>query len=103
MCSRTFTRQVLEKYYREHGIEVDGDMYALSTMVQWVFRSAIRNNEEIWVYIPSARMRYIFTRWIDNLAEGKDLEPIQYKTPRKKYYKTKKERTAEAEDIGDNE
>ena len=102
-CVNNFPRPWEAKYYREHGIEVDGDMYALSTLVQWVFRSAIRNNEEIWVYIPSARMRYIFTRWIDNLAEGKDLEPIQYKTPRKKYYKTKKERTAEAEDIGDNE
>lgn len=96
-CVNNFPRPWETKYYHEHGAEVDADMYALSILVQWVFRSAIRNNEEIWVYIPSARMRYIFCQWVENLANGKDLEPISYKTPRRRYYKNKKER---ATDVG---
>lgn len=31
--------------------------YALSEMIQWIFRSRIRNNESINIYIPSSRMR----------------------------------------------
>ncbi len=67
-------------------------MYALSILVQWIFRSAIRNGREIWVYVPSARMRYLLTRWIENLAEGKDLEPIHYTPNQRKRKRTQKER-----------
>lgn len=89
-CVNNFPRPLESKYFYEHNIEVNADMYALSILVQWIFRSAIRNNEEIWIYIPSERMRYILTQWIENLANGDDLKPICYHTPRKKYYKTKK-------------
>ena len=54
-------------------------MYAISTLIQWVFRSAIRKGEEVWLYLPSRRMRELFTEWLDNLAEGKDLLPIKLK------------------------
>lgn len=92
-CVNTFPSPNDLKYYRGHGISLDGDMYALSTLVQWLFRSAIRNNEEIWIYIPSIRMRTLLTKWLDNLAEGNDLEPVSYATPRKSYYTPKKKRT----------
>lgn len=92
-CVNTFPSPSDVKYYRGHGISLDGDMYALSTLVQWLFRSAIRNNEEIWIYIPSIRMRTLLTKWLDNLAEGNDLEPVSYTTPRKSYYTPKKKRT----------
>ena len=91
-CVNNFPRPWEVKYFREHGVEVNGDMYALSILVQWIFRSAIRNNEEIWVYIPSARMRALLIAWLNNLAEGKDLEPITYVSPRKKYHVPKKTR-----------
>ena len=94
-CVNNFPRPLESKYFYERGIEVDADMYALSILVQWIFRSAIRNNEEIWVYIPSERMRYILTQWIENLANGEDLKPIHYHTPRKAYRKTKKTTTTE--------
>lgn len=60
--------------------DVNQDMYALSVLIQWVFRSAIRKDEEIWLYIPSKRMRYVFTQWLNNLEQGKDLEEIKFKT-----------------------
>ena len=53
-------------FYQAHGVEVDEDMYALSIMVQWIWRSAIRDGKEITLYIPSKRMRTILQNWIDN-------------------------------------
>lgn len=86
-CVNNFPRPMEARYYQEHGAKMNSDMYALSILVQWVFRSAIRNGEEIWVYIPSARMRSLFTRWLDNLAEGKDLEAIKFNTEKNKKIK----------------
>ena len=40
------------------------DKFALSELVQFVFRSAIRNNKPIDVYIPSKRMRDLFEEWL---------------------------------------
>lgn len=95
-CVNNFLRPWEARYYAEHGVDIDNDAYALSFLIQWIFRSAIRNGEEIWVYIPSARMRTLLKMWLDNLAEGRDLEPVKYKTPRKCYYQ---KRTKKAPDM----
>ena len=58
-----------KNYYARNGFEFDEDQYALSTMIQWIWRSAIRNGKEIWIYIPSRRMRELLQRWLDDLAE----------------------------------
>lgn len=57
-------------FYRMHGIEADQDIYALSIMVQWVWRSAIRDGKEVQLYIPSRRMRTILENWIESFDEG---------------------------------
>lgn len=57
---------------------VNQDMYALSVLIQWIFRSAVRKGEEIWVYVPSKRMRWLLTRWVENLAAGDDLKELNY-------------------------
>lgn len=57
-------------YYNEHDVVVDEDAYALSTMVQWIWRSAIRDGHEIDIYIPSRRMRMLLTEWIKNVSKG---------------------------------
>lgn len=59
-----------KSFYNMRGIEVDEDMYALSIMVQWIWRSAIRDGEEVYLYIPSRRMRTILLGWIDNISKG---------------------------------
>lgn len=59
---------VLKHYFEDQGVKVDEDAYALSEMVQWIWRSAIRCGEEIWIYIPSKRMRGLLTRWLRELA-----------------------------------
>ncbi len=45
---------------------VDEDIYALSELVQWVWRSRIRKEQSIYIYIPSRRMRDLFEKWLDD-------------------------------------
>lgn len=78
-CVNNFVRPWEARYYREHGVEIDQDSYALSIVVQWIFRSAIRKGEEVWVYVPSERMRSLLKQWLENLAAGRDLEPVIFK------------------------
>lgn len=59
-----------KKFYHMHGIDVDEDTYALSVMVQWIWRSAIRDGHEIYIYIPSKRMRTLLTNWIEQTSKG---------------------------------
>ena len=33
-------------------------------MLQFIWRSAIRDGKEIWIYIPSIRMRTLLKKWI---------------------------------------
>lgn len=48
--------------YKIENINEDG--YALSEILQFIWRSAIRDGKEIWVYIPSIRMRNLLKQWI---------------------------------------
>lgn len=57
-------------FYQRHGIDVDEDAYALSIMVQWIWRSAIRDGSDVYLYIPSKRMRTLLTNWIENISKG---------------------------------
>ena len=56
------------KYFKHHGVMMDCDLWALSEMIQWIWRSAIRDGEEIWIYIPSKRMRTLLENWIDEVS-----------------------------------
>lgn len=57
-------------FYRGKGVDVDEDVYALSTLIQWIWRSAIRKGERVKLYLPSKRMRDILKRWIEETMEG---------------------------------
>lgn len=59
-----------KKFYYLHGIDVDEDMYALSIMIQWIWRSEIRDGGEIHIYVPSKRMRTLLMNWIDSVSKG---------------------------------
>lgn len=62
---------VLKNYFVDHGVHVKEDEYALSELIQWIWRSAIRDGKEIWLYIPSKRMRDLLTNWLDELSKTK--------------------------------
>ena len=44
-------------------IHVDENTLALSVMLQWIWRSRIRNNQPIKIWIPSTRMRNLLIDW----------------------------------------
>ena len=54
----------IKNFFTLNNIKVDEDGYALSEMLQFIWRSAIRDGKEIWVYIPSIRMRNLLKQWI---------------------------------------
>lgn len=67
-CLNVYTLPAYNNFFRFRSgdeITIDQDAYALSQLIQWVWRSAIRNGQEIWIYIPSNRMRRLFTDWLN--------------------------------------
>lgn len=58
-----------KRFLKHHGADVNEDQYALSTMLQWIWRSAIRDGEDIYIYIPSSRMRNLLINWIADVEE----------------------------------
>lgn len=64
-----FLNPMVKGFFHDHGVEVDEDGYALSEMLQWIWRSAIRDGREIWLYIPSSRMRELLTEWINKVSK----------------------------------
>lgn len=53
-----------------NGVPLDRDRYALSEMIQWIWRSAIRDGKEVTLYIPSRRMRTLLTDWMNEVCGG---------------------------------
>lgn len=43
----------------------EDDLYAISTLIQFIFRSAVRDQKPIKLYLPSSRMRDLLNRWKD--------------------------------------
>ena len=58
------------KFFRMRGCDIDQEMCALSDMLQWIWRSSIRNGRPINLYMPSRRMRELLTSWLDRMADG---------------------------------
>lgn len=59
------------KWFSQQGIQTDEDAFALSQLVQWVWRSAIRDGKRIMLYLPSKRMRNLLVNWLENKEGGK--------------------------------
>ncbi len=70
-----FTDPNLMKFFISNGIALDQDKFALSEMLQWIWRSAIRDDKPINLYIPSKRMRDLLINWMnENSQGGQDIE-----------------------------
>ena len=46
------------------------DRYAVTELVQWLYRTAVRRGEPVTLYMPSPRMRRLLSSWLD----AEDLE-----------------------------
>ncbi len=69
-CANIFMNPVLKHFFSQKKIDVDEDKYALSELIQWIWRSAIRDNKPINIYIPSRRMRTLLTNWLNSGGNG---------------------------------
>lgn len=65
LCNN-FASAFLLDMLKIRGQDFDQDMWALSEMLQWIWRSRIRNGEHIHLLIPSSRMRNLFERWLND-------------------------------------
>ncbi|MEL4456698.1 hypothetical protein [Lutimonas vermicola] len=59
-----FLNPELKNFFISNGSPIDEDQWALSEMIQWIWRGCIRNNEPMNLYIPSYRMRYLLYTWL---------------------------------------
>jgi hypothetical protein len=57
----------VKNFFIQHGVEVDEDAFALSELLQFLFRSAIREGKPIDLYLPSSRMRNLLNNWLDEI------------------------------------
>lgn len=53
-------------FFESQGVTVDQDLYGLSELLQWLFRSAVRDDKPIDLYIPSNRMRKLLMMWLNS-------------------------------------
>lgn len=67
-CVNVFYNPYMKNYFLDHGVDIKEDDFALSEMIQWIWRSAIRDGKDIWVYIPSRRMRELLYGWLEQQA-----------------------------------
>ncbi|KKK39710.1 hypothetical protein WQ57_02060 [Mesobacillus campisalis] len=61
-----FMNPITKRFFTGKGVTVDEDLFALSELLQWIFRSRIRKGQQINVYIPSKRMRTLLEVYLNN-------------------------------------
>lgn len=60
-----FKNPIEVNYLKSNGIEVDEDTYALSEMIQFIWRGNIRQGKPMDVLVLSTRMRNLLEEWIN--------------------------------------
>jgi hypothetical protein len=55
----------VEQRVQSCGLTYNKDIFSLYVIIQWLWRSAIRNNKKIYLYMPSKRMRGILEEWLN--------------------------------------
>lgn len=59
-----FPNLSVKAYLQDYGGDIDDDMFALSEMVQWVWRTGVRRGHPIHLFFLSQRMEDIFSSWL---------------------------------------
>ena len=60
-----FMNPIIKNFFEQNGICINEDGYALSELIQFIFRSAVRNGKKVDVYIPSRRERELLLGWLN--------------------------------------
>ena len=75
-CINVYANPNMLNYLNSRGAQLSQDAFALSQMIQWIWRSAIRRGEDVYLYIPSKRMRALLEQWIRDVQNGVDVQGI---------------------------
>ena len=59
-----YVNTAIKAYLQDYGTPPDDDMFALSEMVQWIFRTCIRNDEPLQLCILNNRMKGLLCNWL---------------------------------------
>jgi hypothetical protein len=59
----------LVTFFHGNGISINQDQYAISEMIQWIFRSRIRSGKKIELFVPSTRMRGLLKKWMRDIKK----------------------------------
>ena len=68
--SNRYLSPIIKNFFIDRGIRINEDTFALSEMLQWIWRSRIRQGESINIYVPSKRMRNLLLDWLN----GKEIK-----------------------------
>jgi len=72
-----FINPMIKNYFNAFNFNVNEGMFALSELVQWMFRSGLRDGKSVNLYLPSFRMRNLLVDWLNDSLEAKgDVIPI---------------------------
>lgn len=52
-------------FFQDKQVDVNEELWSLSELIQWMFRSQLRDGKPINLYIPSSRMRLLLKKWLD--------------------------------------
>ena len=58
-----FLNPNVAQYFHYNGVDLDQDLYAVSTLIQWICRSAVRDSKPVNIYLPSDRMRDLLEKF----------------------------------------
>lgn len=70
-CANRFIKPTMVHFFSKRNVTLDQEQFALSEMLQWIWRSRIRENKNIFIYIPSKRMRDLLIEFLQPNSEKK--------------------------------
>lgn len=60
-----YVNTAIKAYLQDYGNPPNDDKFALSEMVQWIWRTCIRDDQPLKLCIMSARMKKLFVEWLE--------------------------------------
>lgn len=67
--ANVFMMPPMVQFLSDRGAPPDQDLHALAEMLQWIWRSRIRDGQPITVFVPSTRMRSLLLDWLENAED----------------------------------
>lgn len=69
-CYNRFPLVDVASYLQDYGCPIDNNKFAVSELVQWLWRGCIRNGEPMVVAMANKRMYNLLMRWLNDEFEG---------------------------------